>query len=161
MLTEVRGGTGGIRGRLDGLEIEGRLAGASRDLSPAFAFIESLEADSLLADRFPVIDLGTAKGRGNSFQINCRRAGGGVVTWKRPNLSGELAVAVVLLLAAQAVDFIWVRPQENELTRLVARQKTVERSVMLARREQAERNALREYLRSTVRDSSEVWKNGT
>lgn len=74
VLTEIRGGMGGARGRMDGIELEGRQVGSSGDLDPVLAFIETLKADSVLAGTYPVVDLGTAKGQGNSFQIVCRRA---------------------------------------------------------------------------------------
>lgn len=75
ILTEVRGGIGGQRGRMDGMELEGRLLRQSRDLSPVFLFMETLKADSVITARFPSIDLGTAEGQGNSFKIICRPEG--------------------------------------------------------------------------------------
>ena len=75
VLTEVRGGIGGVRGRLSGIILEGRLVGSSRDLSAAFEFIEALKTNPVIAESFPIVDLGTAKGQGNSFQIICRRGG--------------------------------------------------------------------------------------
>jgi Tfp pilus assembly protein PilN len=72
LLTEVQGGVGTQRGSINGLELKGRLEGTDRDLAVVFAFIAALEADSVIATRFPVVDLGTAQGRGNSFQIICR-----------------------------------------------------------------------------------------
>ena len=76
LLTGVQGGVGTQRGAINGLELKGRLEGSDRDLSVVFAFIEALEADSVIARRFPTVDLGTAQGRGNSFQIICRPGGG-------------------------------------------------------------------------------------
>jgi hypothetical protein len=73
VLTEIRGGIGGEHGRMDGLEIEGRVSGRSLDLDPVLAFIEALQADTTLSGAFPRVDLGTAKDRGNTFQIICRR----------------------------------------------------------------------------------------
>jgi Tfp pilus assembly protein PilN len=74
VLTEIRGGMGGQRGRMDGIELEGHQVGSGADLAPVLSFIETLKADSLLAQSYPVVDLGTAKGQGNTFQIVCRRA---------------------------------------------------------------------------------------
>lgn len=73
ILTEMRGDMGGRRGRMDGLELEGRLVSNSRELAPVFAFVEALKADSTLAAVFPSVDLGTAKGQGSTFLIICRR----------------------------------------------------------------------------------------
>lgn len=75
VLTEIRGGIGGQRGRMDGMELEGRVIRESRDLSPVFVFMEALKADSVIVNRFPSIDLGTAEGQGNSFKIICRPEG--------------------------------------------------------------------------------------
>jgi ABC-type lipoprotein release transport system permease subunit len=72
ILTEVRGGTGDRRGQIRGIELEGRLLGSSTDLSPVLRFIETLKADSVLAPVFPYVDLGKARGQGNSFQVVCR-----------------------------------------------------------------------------------------
>lgn len=72
VLTEIRGGHGGKPGRLDGLDLEGRLPGREGDLTPVLGLLESMRADSALVGRFPAIDLGTAKGRGNHFEITCR-----------------------------------------------------------------------------------------
>lgn len=72
LLTEIRGGVGGERGRMDGMELEGRLIVSSRELEPVFAFMEALKADSLIASRFPSVDLGTAQGHGTTFKIICR-----------------------------------------------------------------------------------------
>jgi len=74
VLTEIRGGMGGQRGRMDGIELEGHQVGSAADLAPVLSFIETLKADSVLALTYPVVDLGTAKGQGNTFQIVCRRA---------------------------------------------------------------------------------------
>jgi Tfp pilus assembly protein PilN len=73
VLTEVRGGIGGEHGRVEGIEIEGRLAPGVADLAPVFAFMEALKADPVVSQNFPRVDLGTAKDRGNTFQIICRR----------------------------------------------------------------------------------------
>lgn len=75
VLTEIRGGMGGRRGRMDGMELEGRLVGSSRELAPVFAFVEALKADSTLASTFPSVDLGKARGQGSTFLIICRREG--------------------------------------------------------------------------------------
>ncbi len=72
ILTDVRGGMGDRRGQIDGIELEGRLLGSSTDLSPVLRFIEALKADSVLAPVFPNVDLGKARGQGNSFQVVCR-----------------------------------------------------------------------------------------
>lgn len=77
VLTEIRGGMGGQRGRMDGIELEGHQVGSTADLAPVLSFIETLKADSVLALTYPVVDLGTAKGQGNTFQIVCRRAKAG------------------------------------------------------------------------------------
>ena len=74
VLTEIRGGMGGQRGRMDGIELEGHQVGSTADLAPVLSFIETLKADSVLALTYPVVDLGTAKGQGNTFQIVCRRS---------------------------------------------------------------------------------------
>jgi Tfp pilus assembly protein PilN len=76
VLTEVRGGIGGERGRVDGIEIEGRLTPGTSDLAPVFTFMEALKADPVVSRNFPRVDLGTAKDRGNTFQIICRREEG-------------------------------------------------------------------------------------
>lgn len=75
ILTEVRGGRGGNLGRVDGLELSGRVRGGEGDLSPVFAFMEALRADSVLTAVYPVIDLGKAKGQANNFRITCRPDG--------------------------------------------------------------------------------------
>jgi len=53
--------------------------------------------------------------------------------------SGELGLATLLLVTAVAVDFAWVRPAESEVKRLSTHKKAVERTVMLALREQSRR----------------------
>jgi Tfp pilus assembly protein PilN len=73
ILTEVRGDMGGRRGRIDGLELEGRFVGQTRELAPVFAFVEALKADSTLSAVFPSVDLGTAKDQNSTFLIICRR----------------------------------------------------------------------------------------
>lgn len=60
--------------------------------------------------------------------------------------SGELGLATLLLVTAVGVDFAWVRPAESEVKRLSTQKKAAERTAMLAQREQAEWEALREYL---------------
>jgi Tfp pilus assembly protein PilN len=73
VLTEVRGDIGGRRGRIDGLELEGRFVTPSRELAPVFAFVEALKADSTVSAVFPSVDLGTAKGQSSTFLVICRR----------------------------------------------------------------------------------------
>jgi len=73
-------------------------------------------------------------------------------------LYGELGLALVLLAAALAVDFAWVRPQEGDLLRLAARKKTAERSVLLAMQERVEWDAIQNYLAASA-DSSGAWKD--
>jgi hypothetical protein len=70
--------------------------------------------------------------------------------------SGELGLATLLLVTAVGVDFAWVRPAESEVKRLSTQKKAVERTVMLALREQAEWEALREYLGG---ENVEAWKD--
>jgi hypothetical protein len=70
-------------------------------------------------------------------------------------LSGELGLATLLLVTAVGVDFAWVRPAESEVERLSTQKKAVERTVMLGLREQAEWEALREYLGG---DDPETWR---
>ncbi len=60
--------------------------------------------------------------------------------------SGELGLATLLLVTAVGVDFAWVRPAETEVRRLSTQKRAVERSMMLALREQGEWETLQEYL---------------
>jgi hypothetical protein len=75
----------------------------------------------------------------------------------RGSISGELALALILLVTAVGVDDGWVRPQEDELARLTNRKKVVERSVMLAMRERAEWEAIQGYL-DAEGDDGETWR---
>jgi Tfp pilus assembly protein PilO len=74
-----------------------------------------------------------------------------------PRISGELALAIVLVVSAVGVDFAFVRPQENELQRLATRKKMAERSYMLALHEQAEWDAMRDYLHGDEEDGD--WRH--
>ncbi len=74
-------------------------------------------------------------------------------------LTGELVLALGLLVAALAVDFAWVRPQEDGLQRLVSRKRTSERAAGLALQERAEWSALRSYVADRA-DSTADWRAG-
>ena len=78
VLTKVRGGRETGRGGLNGLEIEGRITGGARDLSPVIAYVDSLRSNPVLTARFSRIDLGEARGgTGQNFQVICRPSGEG------------------------------------------------------------------------------------
>jgi Tfp pilus assembly protein PilO len=68
-----------------------------------------------------------------------------------------LTLALGLLVAALAVDFAWVRPQEDALHRLTARKRTSERAAVLALQERSEWNALLDYVGDRA-DSTESWR---
>ena len=72
-------------------------------------------------------------------------------------ITGELTLALGLLVAALAVDFAWVRPQEDALHRLTARKRTGERAAALALQERSEWNALRDYVGAGT-DSTGNWR---
>jgi len=73
-------------------------------------------------------------------------------------LYGELGLALLLLAAALAVDFAWVRPQESDLLRLTARKKGAERAVLLAMQERSEWEAIQGYL-AAAQDSAGTWRD--
>ncbi len=58
----------------------------------------------------------------------------------------ELILAVLVLVAALGVDLFWVRPQERELSRLLARRAAVETIASQADRNRLEATALAEYV---------------
>ncbi len=58
----------------------------------------------------------------------------------------ELILAVLVIVAALGVDLLWVRPQERELGRLLARRAVVEKSALEADRKRLEATALAEYV---------------
>lgn len=74
-----------------------------------------------------------------------------------PRVTSELGLAVVLILSAVGVDYAFVRPQEDELERLATRKKMAERSFMLAMHEQAEWDAMRDYLHGDEEDGD--WRD--
>ena len=75
VLSKVRGGRQTGRGALNGVEIEGRISGRTRDLSPVIAYVDSLRNEPALTRWFPRIDLGEARGgSGQNFMIVCRPA---------------------------------------------------------------------------------------
>jgi hypothetical protein len=58
----------------------------------------------------------------------------------------ELIFAVLLAVTALGVDWLWVRPQERELGRLLARRAAVEKGASQADRNRLEAAALAEYV---------------
>lgn len=58
----------------------------------------------------------------------------------------ELILAVLVIVAALGVDWLWVRPQEREMSRLLARRAVVEKSASQADRKRLEAAALAEYV---------------
>jgi hypothetical protein len=72
-------------------------------------------------------------------------------------LYGELGLALILLAAALAVDFAWVRPQESDVLRLTTLKKQAERSVLLASQERLEWDAIQRYL-ATSGDNAGAWQ---
>lgn len=76
----------------------------------------------------------------------------------RSLFSGELAVALVILVAAMAMDFLWIRPRESELAALGTRKRIAERALLLSARETAELEAVREYAGAGVAEG-DTWES--
>jgi Tfp pilus assembly protein PilN len=75
ILTKIDTGTGRGRGNLDGVNLEGRVLGGSRDLTPVMVFMKALRESPQVARQYPSIDLGTASGVGlQDFGVVLRKA---------------------------------------------------------------------------------------
>lgn len=59
--------------------------------------------------------------------------------------TGELVIALILLAAVLGVDFLWVRPQNNELRGLVERKRAAEEALWRADESRARERAVLEY----------------
>lgn len=70
----------------------------------------------------------------------------------RSLVSGELALALFILILAMAMDFLWIRPHEGELGDLATRRKLAERALLLSAQETSELNAIRDYVRAGAGD---------
>jgi Tfp pilus assembly protein PilO len=60
--------------------------------------------------------------------------------------TGELVIAVILLAAVLGVDFLWVRPQNNELHSLVERKRAAEEALWRADESRDRERAVLEYM---------------
>ncbi len=60
LLTRIEGGAGGLQSSLNGMNLEGRIAGDRTDLPPVLGFMEALRDSEDISRRFPQVDLATA-----------------------------------------------------------------------------------------------------